>query len=99
MDFVWVTAASIDGKLAAAGDSLAFLETMRDQEREVGDFPDKPTWVVTHDAALLDAVRVPGLFGDHPDARATFDVVACHPLAGNAVRIVWRRRPTQQAAS
>ena len=36
---VWFTAMSMDGKLAAAGDSLAFLDSIRDQELEASDFP------------------------------------------------------------
>jgi riboflavin biosynthesis pyrimidine reductase len=89
VEVVWFTAMSIDGKLAAAGDSLAFLDSIRDQELEASDFTrfldsvdavvvaagtlrwlvreghgwphaDKPTWVVTHDAQLVEAVRTPG---------------------------------------
>lgn len=106
---------SMDGKLAAAGDSLAFLESIRDQEREASDFPqflgsidavvvgagtlrwlvreghgwphlDKPTWVVTHDAALVDAVRAPDaelhrVEGPLTDLRAT--------LEARGLRRVW----------
>lgn len=85
MEIIWRTAMSMDGRIAAHDESLAFLDVIADQDGSVADFPaflasvdailvgagtlrwlvkgghgwphaEKPTWVVTHDAALVARV-------------------------------------------
>ncbi len=82
MEIVWYTAMSMDGRIATAGESLDFLDTIAEGEAAHGGFEsfyasvdaivvgagtlrwlvrgghgwphgEKPTWVVTHDAALV----------------------------------------------
>src|SRR5438067_544782 len=86
MEVVWYTAMSMDGRIADAGHSLSFLETIGDQGPAWGDefavflegidaavvgagtmrwllreghgwpHDNLPTWLVSHDRRLLDAI-------------------------------------------
>ena len=112
MELVWYTGVSMDGKLAAAGESLAFLEAIEGRgaaleafERFYGGVDaivvgagtlrwlvrgghgwphgEKPTWVVSHDAALVAGIGVTAapLVRVEGDLRALLDAL-CASGAG-----------------